>query len=62
MRSFEVPADNYFCVVSGNQIKKIDCNKKPVLRECLKFAKKGFYSELWYCYTDGSQLLIDFWN
>lgn len=54
--------NKYRCVVNGNQIVAIDCNKKPMLRKCLSFAKKGFYTELWYCYNNGTNVLVNFWN
>lgn len=62
MIRYDVSPDNYFCVVNGIYVKKVDPNRKPIMRECLKWAKKGAYTEIWYCYSSGRQRLLDYWN
>lgn len=54
--------NRYRCVVNGNEIIAIDNNKKPILRKCLSFAKRGFYTELWYTFENGKSVLVNFWN
>lgn len=54
--------NKYRCVVNGNQVVSINSNKKPVFRDCLKYAKKGWYTELFYTYESGKSILIYFWN
>lgn len=54
--------NRYRCVVNGNQIVKLDFNKKSVLRVCEKYARNGFYTELWYTYESGKSILVNYWN
>lgn len=54
--------DRYRCVINGNDIIALGDNKKPILRKCLSFARRGFYTELWYTHSDGKSVLLNYWN
>lgn len=62
MYTIEELKDMYYVTINGNEICKIDRNKKPCLSMALKQAKKGFYTELWYMYSNGNTHLIQCWN
>lgn len=54
--------ETYQVFTNGNEFRFAHFNKKPALRKCLSFAKKGFYTELWYVYCDGTRVLCNYWN
>ena len=52
----------YYVVINGNKIAFINENKKPCIRKCLAYAKKGNYTELWYMHENEKSNLIEYWN
>ena len=54
--------NRYRCVINGNEVVAIGDNKKPVLSKCLRFANRGYYTELWYTHSSGKSVLCQYWN
>lgn len=55
-------SNKYCCIVNHVSFYAVDCNKKPVLRVCNRFAKKGFQVNLYYVHSNASVVLVKSWN
>lgn len=67
MRNFDFDSlkgvtDVYFVVCNGDRLVYSNCNKKPCKRVFIRLAGRGDYVELWYRYSSGKEILLDYAN
>lgn len=59
---YEHNFDYYHIIKNGNQFICASKYKKACIRKCEKMAEKGDYIELWYYYSPGQRMIINYWN